>query len=488
MTDIDTLYREADAVELADHVRSGAVQASELAEAAVRVIEALNPRLNAVVDKRYDIGRAAGVDRGASLAGVSFLIKDLGLSWAGVRAPNASRFLKDHVATSDSHVVSRMKAAGLAMLGVTNAPENGWSIATEPVLYGAALNPWDAGVTPGGSSGGAAAAVASGMVPLAESTDGAGSIRAPAACCGVVGLKPTRGRVSAAPFGDWWAGGAYGLCNSRSVRDTAAYLDAVSGSVPGDPYPIPPPSEPFLRAMQRDPGRLRVGFTVTAPGPVDAEVIAAVHQVAHLLQGAGHHVHEQDMGLDLLALWQTYTAMSVVEPANFWSYAETLVGRPVTAQDVEPITWAILQQGRAVRAVDHVARVESLRQSARQIVQNLLPCDIYITPTLTQPPRPKGHYNMGLTDLAAYNALWTDAIFLFPFNISGQPAMSLPLGQFANGLPLGIQIIGRQGQEALLLSVARFLEQVMPWANRHPPVSAWGVQTGTRRNGDGHAA
>lgn len=478
MTDIDTLYRQADAVELADHVRSGAVQASELAEAAIRVIEALNPSLNAVVDKRYDIGRAAGVDRTAALAGVPFLIKDLALSWAGVRAPNASRFLKDHVATSDSHVVSRMKAAGLAMLGVTNAPENGWSIATEPVLYGPALNPWDSGVTPGGSSGGSAAAVASGMVPLAEATDGAGSIRAPAACCGVVGLKPTRGRVSSAPFGDWWVGGAYGLCNSRSVRDTAAYLDAVSGSVPGDPYPTPPPPEPFLRAMQRDPGRLKVGFTVTAPGPVDAEVKAAVHQVAHLLQGAGHHVHEQDMGVDLSALWQTYTAMSVVEPANFWSYAETLVGRPVTSQDVEPITWAILQAGRAVRAVDHVARVESLRQSARAIVQDLLPYDIYITPTLTQPPRPKGHYNMGLTDLAAYNALWADAMFLFPFNISGQPAMSLPLGQFANGLPLGIQIVARQGQEALLLSVARILEQAMPWANRRPPVSVWAGRGG----------
>jgi amidase len=240
--------------------------------------------------------------------------------------------------------------------------------------------------------------------------------------------------------------------------------------------------------MQRDPGRLRVGYTVTAPGPVDAEVRAAVEQVARLLEELGHRVEEKDMGVDLSALWQTYTAMSVVEPANFWSYAETLMGRHVTAQDVEPITWAILQQGRAVRAVDHVARVESLRQSARQIVQDLLPWDIYITPTLTQPPRPKGHYNMGLTDLAAYNALWADATFLFPFNISGQPAMSLPLGQFANGMPLGIQIIGRQGQEALLLSVARILEQAMPWAPRHPPVSAWDGQTGAGHKGDGHAA
>ena len=186
---------------------------------------------------------AAAVDRTAPLAGVPFLLKDLSLSWAGVRAPNASRFLRDNVAQADSHVVTRMKAAGLTMLGVTNAPENGWSIATEPVLYGPTLNPWDATVTPGGSSGGAASAVASGMVPLAEATDGAGSIRAPAACCGVVGLKPSRGRVSAAPFGDWWSGGAYGLCNSRTVRDTAAYLDAVS-QAPSPATPIPSPPRP----------------------------------------------------------------------------------------------------------------------------------------------------------------------------------------------------------------------------------------------------
>ena len=480
MNDIDTLYRQADAVDLAELVQAGEVQASELAEAAIRVIEALNPQLNAVVDKRYDIGRAAAktVGQGQALAGVPFLLKDLALSWAGVKAPNASRFLKDHVAANDSHVVTRMKAAGLTLLGVTNAPENGWSIATEPVLYGRAVNPWNADVTPGGSSGGAAAALASGMVPLAEATDGAGSIRAPAACCGVVGLKPSRGRVSAAPFGDWWVGGAYGLCNSRTVRDTAAYLDAVAGSVPGDPYPIATPPEPFLVAMDRPPGRLRVGFTVTAPGPVDHEVKAAVLQVARLLEQAGHDVAEKDMGVDLTVLWQTYTDMSVVEPARFWSFAETLVGRPVTPDDVEPITWAIIEQGRAVRAVDHVARVESLRQSARQIVQNLLPCDIYITPTLTQPPRPVGYYDMRMTDLAAYNARWADAIFLFPFNISGQPAMSLPLGQFANGTPLGIQIIGRQGEEALLLAVARLLEQALPWHNRHPSVSAWADQQG----------
>ncbi len=482
MGDIDKLYRRADAVELATLVRAGEVHPVELAEAAIRVIEALNPRLNVVVDQRFDIGRASAalVRKDAALAGVPFLLKDLALSWAGVKAPNASRFLKDHVAAADSHVVGRMKAAGLTLLGVTNAPENGWSIATEPVLYGPALNPWDANVTPGGSSGGAAAAVASGMVPLAEATDGAGSIRAPAACCGVVGLKPTRGRVSAAPFGDWWVGGAYGLCNSRTVRDTAAYLDAVSGSVAGDPYPLPTPPERFVEAMRREPGRLRIGYTVAAPGPVDAEVKLAVEQVALLLEGAGHVVEEHDLGVDLTALWQTYTAMSVVEPANFWAYAESVMGRPVTALDVEPITWAVIERGRRVRAVDHVARVEALRQSARHIVQDLLPYDVIITPTLTQPPRLKGYFDMSMTDLDAYNALWADAMFLFPFNISGQPAMSLPLGQFANGLPLGIQIVGRQGGETLLLAVARILEQALPWQNRHPPVSARASEQGER--------
>lgn len=474
MGEIDALYAATDAVGIAGLVRAGEVSAAEIAEAAIRVIERLNPGLNAVVDKRYDIGRAAAetVDREAPLAGVPFLIKDLGVSWTGVRAPNASRFLKENMATLDSHVVGRMKAAGLTMLGVTNAPENGWSIATEPVLYGAALNPWDPAVTPSGSSGGAAIAVATGMVPLAESTDGAGSIRGPAACCGVVGLKPTRGRVSNAPFGDWWAGGAYGLCNSRTVRDTAAYLDAVAGSVPGDPYPVPLPSEPFATLALRECKGLRIGYTVTAPGPVHPEVRALVEAVARTLAGAGHHVEEKDMEIDLDDLWQTYTAMSVAEPAAFWDRMEQVIGRKVTQDDVEPITWAILQRGRATRAVDHVARVDSLRRSARMIVRDLMPYNVFLTPTLTQPPRPRGYLDMGTGDLDAYNALWSDAIFLFPFNISGQPAMSLPLGQSTGGLPLGVQLIGRQGEEGTLLSVATLLEQATPWKDRRPPVHA----------------
>jgi amidase len=220
---IDDLYRKADAVALAGHVRAGEVTAAELAEAAIRTNDALTPRLNAVMHRPDDMAGAqlaAGVT--GPLAGVPSLLKELASSWTGAPVTNSSRYLRDQVATEDSVVVSRIKAAGLVLLGKSNAPESGWSIATEPVLYGPTLNPWDAAVTPGGSSGGSAAAVAAGMVPLAEPSDGAGSIRVPASCCGVVGLKPSRGRVTLAPLADYWMGGAHFLCDLRSVRDTAA--------------------------------------------------------------------------------------------------------------------------------------------------------------------------------------------------------------------------------------------------------------------------
>jgi amidase len=474
MTDLDTLYRTSDAVGLAAHVKAGDVSPAELVEAAITSVEAINPQLNAVICKLYDLGRetAAGIDKDAPLAGVPFLLKELASSWAGVPATNSSAFLKDQIAAADSRVVGRIKAAGLVLIGKTNAPENGWSIATEPVLYGPTLNPWDATVTPGGSSGGSAVAVATGMVPIAEASDGAGSIRVPASCCGVVGLKPSRGRVSLAPFADYWAGGAYFLCNTRTVRDTAAYLDAVAGSLPGDPYPVAPPPAPFAELALREPKKLRVGYTVTAPNgtAVHPEVRAAVEAVAAKLAGLGHNVEEHDMGLDAETVWQTYTDMTCVETAGMFDFMETIVGRQVTPEDVEPVTWAIIERGRQAPATVHAGRIEAVRQSARAIVQDLWPFDIFVTPTLTRPPRPVGYYDMSMSDLDAYNELWTDSVFGFPFNISGQPAMSLPLGQFESGLPLGVQLVGRPGDEAVLLATATVLEQEMAWKDRQPPV------------------
>lgn len=473
MGDLDAVYRTSDAVALAGLVKRGEVSAAEVVEAGVRAIEEMNPGLNAVIHTRYDIGRAAAaaVDLDAPLAGVPFLLKELATGWAGVQANNASRFLVGQVAQGDSVLVGRIKGAGLCLLGQTNAPENGWCIATEPALYGPTLNPWDARVTPGGSSGGSAVAVAVGMVPIAEASDGAGSIRVPASCCGVVGLKPSRGRITLAPLADYWAGGAYFLCNTRTVRDTAAYLDAVAGAMPGDPYAQPLPERPFSAAVGARPTRLRVGYTVTAPdgGAVDPEVRAAVETVARTLEGMGHHVEEKDMGLDAGALWKTYTDMTCVETAGFYGWMESVIGRSIGPGDVENITAAIIARGRATSAVAHAGRVEQVRQAARAIVQDLWTYDVYLTPVLNQRPRPPGYYDMSMTDLDAYNALWSDAVFGWPFNISGQPAMSLPLGVFSDGLPLGVQVVGRPGDEASVLAVAGALEEAMPWAGRRPP-------------------
>ncbi len=473
MADLADLYRNSDAVALADHVRAGDVSACELAETAILVIEALNPGLNAVICKLYGIGRAmaAEVDRTLPLAGVPYLLKELATGWQGVQATNASRFLKDQIATADSHVTTRIKASGLCLLGKTNAPENGWSIATEPALYGPTLNPWDKSLTPGGSSGGSAVAVATGMVPIAESSDAAGSIRVPASCCGVVGLKPSRGRVSLAPLTDFFAGGAYFSCNTRTVRDTAAYLDAIAGALPGDPYALPDPPASFASLMSRVPKRLQIGFTVTDPAgnPVHPDVRASVLAAASALENLGHDVREHDMTFDAALLWRTYTDMTCVESAAFFGYMETIVGRPIGPGDVEPLTRALIERGRATSGITHAGQIETVRQIGRAVVQDLLPFDVFLTPTLTRLPRPNGYYDMSMTDLDAYNALWTDAVFMAPFNLSGQPAVSLPLGMSGH-VPVGVQLVGRSGGDGALLAVAAVLEQVMPWKDRCPPV------------------
>lgn len=473
MTGIDRLYRETDAVGLASLVSQGEVTAPELVEAGVRAIEAANPALNAVVHRLYDMGRAAAaevVPGSSPLAGVPFLLKELASAWKGAPLTNGSRYLQGQVAEADSVISQRLRAAGLLLLGKSNAPENGWSISTEPVLYGATVNPWDASVTAGGSSGGSAAAVAAGMVPVAEASDGAGSIRVPASCCGVVGLKPSRGRVTLAPFADFWAGGAYFLCNSRSIRDTAAYLDAIAGALPGDPYWIAPPPDPFLSLMDRAPGPLRVALVTTPPdgGPLDPEIRALVERTGALLERLGHQVEPHEMALDAEAAWRCYTDMTCVETAAMFDAMAGPVGRPVSPEEVEPVTWAIIERGRAASGTEHAGRVEQVRQTGRAIARDLDPFDIVVTPTLTQPPRPVGFYDMSLSDLDAYNALWGDAVFQFPFNISGQPAISLPLGE-ARGLPAGVQLVARRGDEARLLALSAVLEAEMPWAHRRPP-------------------
>lgn len=474
--DLIKLYTSSDALGLGQKVRAREVSPAELVEAAATVIDRLNPQLNAVIHKLYDMARAQlpSVPMSAPFAGVPFLLKELASMWQGAPLTNSSVWMKDVISPIDSEASRRTRAAGFVLVGKSNAPENGWSISTEPKLYGVTHNPWRADVTAGGSSGGAASAVASRMVPLAEASDGAGSIRVPASNCGLVGLKPSRGRITIAPFGDYWYGGAYFFCVSRTVRDSAAYLDAMAGAMPGDPYTPPSPADSWLSLSARTPRRLRVGFTVTPPdgGPIDPEAVAAVRNAAALLARLGHDVEEKNMTLDGAAAWKTYTALTPAETAAAFEGLAGLVGRPVTQADVEPTTWAVIQAGRAQTAVEHVNLMNALRGLSREIAADLLPYDVYLTPTLTQKPRPLGYYDMCETDLARYNAKWTDAMFMFPFNITSLPAISLPLHMSADGLPMGVQAIGRYGDEATLLAVASVFEAEVNWAARKPPVCA----------------
>jgi amidase len=472
--DLVRTYVESDALELGRLVRRREVTPAELVETALTVIARDNPKLNAVVHRLDDMARAqvaGGVPLDAPFAGVPYLLKELASMWQGAPLTNSCAWMRELRAPADSEATRRIKAAGFVLVGKSNAPENGWAITTEPRLYGPTRNPWRGDVTAGGSSGGSAAAVAAGLVPLAEASDGAGSIRVPASCCGVVGLKPSRGRVTLAPFGDYWYGAAYFLCVSRTVRDTAAYLDALAGALPGDPYTPSVPAVPFRELAARAPASLRIGFTVHPPdgSAIDPVAVEAVQRTAHVLEGLGHRVEEHDMALDAAGAWRTFTRMTPVETAAMFEALEPLVGRPLVEADVEPITWAVIQRGRSLTAIQHATDVAALRVLSRDIAADLQPYDVFITPTLTQKPRPLGYWDMSETDLDRYNAKWTDAVFMFPFNISGQPALSLPLHWSADGLPIGVQLVGRYAEEGTLLAVAGLLEQAMPWHDRRPP-------------------
>ncbi|MCH8184133.1 MAG: amidase [Proteobacteria bacterium] len=463
-----------DALGLAALVKAGEVTPLELVEETIRRIEAVNPQLNAVIYKNYDDARGragAGVPDGA-FQGVPYMMKELATMWEGVPQTNSSAYFKDFVAPFDSEIVTRLKRAGFILVGKTNAPEFGWALTTEPEMYGRTHNPWREDISPGGSSGGSAAAVAARILPLAEASDAAGSIRGPASICGLVGLKPSRGRATLAPNADFFYGAAHFLCVSRTVRDTAAFLDVTSGELPGDPYHTPPPERPWLEEVGADPGRLRVGFTVSAPHdrPVHAEAAAAVRGTAALLENLGHQVEEHDMTLDADAAWRTFTRITAVQTAMVYGGAAQFIGHEATADEVSPTMHAIIERGKSLSAVEHSGDVEQYRLVAREIATDLASYDVFLTPTLTQPPRPFGYWDMSEPDIDVYNAKWTDAVFLYLFNISGQPAISLPMHWSADGLPIGVQLVGRPCGEATLIRVAAQLESARPWIGKRPPI------------------
>jgi amidase len=467
-------YTSYDATGLAELVQRGEVTALELVEAAIERIEALNGRLNAVVERADAAARAAAraVRTDAPLAGVPFLAKDMNIEVAGLRLTASCRWLADlPPATFDAPLAARWRAAGLMILGRTNTPEWAGEFVTEPTWRGPTRNPWDPARSPGGSSGGAAAAVASGMVPLAHGTDSGGSIRVPAAACGLVGLKPSRGWVPVGPHLDELAGGLD--CEhvlSRSVRDTALALDLTVGAEPTTRQPWSRPAAPFLRALKRPPPRLRIGVALSAPAGLapDDEIGAAVEAVAALLAGAGHTLQPfrypagADIGEPAGIVWMTAIAEEI-------DARLARVGRPPAPDELEALTRASLELGRRSSAVDYVRARRALSRATGAMAGSFEALDVLLLPTTATLPPPTGTIDgrSAAFDLARWNEQsYRFAPYTELFNVTGQPAISLPLGESRGGLPIGVQLAAPIGEDARLLGLGAFLERERPWHGR----------------------
>ncbi len=460
-----------DATAQAELVRKKEVKPVELVDMAIGRIEKLNPAINAVITPMYEYARdaAAGELPDGPFAGVPFLLKDIFAFFAGHRVAHGSRLMQHMVPDHDSELVARLKRAGLVILGRTNVPEFGIMPTTEPQFYGPCRNPWNTERTTGGSSGGSAAAVASGMVPMAHANDGGGSIRIPASCCGVFGLKPTRARNPLGPdFGDILGGTIVEHAVTRSVRDSAALLDATCGPDVGDPYWAPPPTRPFLQEVGTDPGKLRIAFTTQSliDTPVHDDCIRAIEDTARLCAELGHEVEEAvpDLLVDPLI-----DAFLVLYSVGCSSSIKLLGG---DRESVEPITWALHEMGAQHSATDYLLAVQTLQGMSREVARFFLNYDVLLTPTLGEPPVPLGTFDSPPDDpLAGFYRTFEFASFTPLCNLTGQPAMSVPLFWNTDNMPVGSHFIGRFGDEATLFRLAAQLEQARPWGGRRPPLS-----------------
>jgi len=466
-----------DATAQGELVTGGQVKPRELVEAAIESIERLNPTLNAVVTPMFDdaLDRAATVVDGP-FAGVPYLVKDLVVEIKGTRFTEGSVFLRDNVSTYDSELVVRLRHAGLVIVGKTNTPEFGMAPACEPTIFGATRNPWDTERSTSGSSGGSAAAVASGMVPMAHANDLGGSIRYPASACGLFGLKPTRARNPFGPqYGDAVSGWAVEHAVTRSVRDSAALLDATSGPMLGDPYVAPAPIRPFALEVGVDPGRLRIGFTDRTPAGElgHPDCVAAVHDVAGLCASLGHEVVETA----LPSMERIGDAIGdIFNAATAWilGYWVRELGREPGPDELEPLTRAFWEEGERVTAGRYLLAVEEIQRFTRTIAQFLTGFDVFLTPTMSSPPAPIGYITSTPDNpmLSLERSSPTVAYAGVVANLSGHPAMSVPLFWNADGLPIGTHFLGRYGDEATLIRLASQLEAARPWAGRRPPVTA----------------
>ena len=467
-------YENYDALGLAELVRNGEVTAAELLDAAIARAEMRNPTVNAIVDKLYDHGRdavAAGLPDGP-FTGVPYLLKDIGGVLGGHVQTRGSRFFDDLVPPEDSVIVKRGKRAGLVIFGKTNTPELGLSLTCEPQLFGPSRNPWDLERTPGGSSGGSSAAVAAYIVPMASGGDGFGSIRAPASCCGLVGLKPTRARNTQDPYsGEGNAGQTTEHALTRSVRDSAALLDATAGPGSGDPYVAPPPARPFLDEVGADPGRLCIAMTSRAPNgaPVESEVLDVFENAAKLLHDLGHDVEEADPDIDRESVIPTFRTISAANVAA--ALRSHPAGKKAGPSNVERVTAAAAKLGEEMSGADYVQATQAAHRLGRRMAAFHQSYDVLLTPALgTLPPR-LGWIDMMLEDADEYwNRVFSFSPFTVWFNLTGQPGITLPMGISETGLPISVQLVAPYGDEATLVRLAAQLETARPWTDRRPEI------------------
>lgn len=475
-------YTSRDGLGLAELVARKQVKPEELTAAALAAIEKVNPQVNAVLQTLPAQAEATirnGLPQGP-FTGVPFLIKELILHAKGVRCDMGSKLAQGYVPSADTELMARFRRAGFVLLGTTQTPELGYNPTTETVLFGPVRNPWDLARSAGGSSGGAGAAVAAGMVPVAHASDGGGSIRIPASCNGLVGLKPSRDRIPTGPdYADLLCGLACEFAVTRSVRDAAALLDAVAGPDIGAPGVPVPPARPYREEIKAQPGRLRIAWTTTpASGDkIDPECKKAVHETVRLLESLGHTLVEDWPRYDWQAfldnvhvIWTSFTAFAVDDVAR-------ALNRKPGPDNLEAVTLACYEDGKRYTAVDLLRAMAHGNTLSRQVGAFFQNVDVLVTPTLAHLPAPLGEVNQNRAGITAME--WTQQVFNYVaftplFNSTGQPSISLPLYWSANGLPVGVQIAGRFGDEATLLRLAAQLEQARPWAGKRPPTHVAG--------------
>jgi amidase len=472
-------YEGHDVMALAGLIRGGQISPRELVETAIARIEALNPAINAVILKAYDQALAELDARTGKKAdwpaylGIPYLIKDLHSPVRGMALTNGSRLFKHlPVPAFDSNLVARLRAAGFALLGRTNSPELGLSASTEPFAYGPTRNPWNHAHIAGGSSGGSGAAVACGMLPAAHATDSAGSIRIPASCNGLVGLKPTRGLN---PYGPHRGDAAHGISHenavTRSVRDTAAILDVTAGPDVGAPYFSAPPEGGFVEAIARPPRKLRAAFwpRTFQDKPVDAACAAAVDSAAKLLEALGHEVTEARPDFDWELMVGSMMKVLMTSLGPMLDMAERQLDRKIGTDDLEPQSLAVLERARGESLDTYLTSLMRMQLEVRRMAAFFEKYDVLVSPTMTMPPPLLGCLPTNDSDVDGFlEKLFGLAPFTAPFNASGQPAISLPLAWSADGLPIGVQFAGHYGNDAQLLQLAAQIEAAQPWFAKRP--------------------